>query len=162
MSCRTTPERPVGTPGARGMPRRDFVRRLPVVTAGLAGGLTTFSLTACAGTPYVTPTPQPQGLVFPLDALSADGDAFVQTADMDRPVYVRRGESGAWTAVLASCTHRGCQPEPVAERLVCPCHGSEFSLEGEVLQGPADRPLTRYDVVEDGGRLTIRTDRNDA
>lgn len=141
----------------RGLPRRDFVRHLPVVAAGLAGGLTT-TLSACAGTPYLAPTPAQGGLVVPVDAVAAEGHAFVQTADMERPVYVHRTESGDWTAVLASCTHRGCQPEPFADRLVCPCHGSEFSATGEVLQGPADEPLTRYEVVEDGDRLIIRTE----
>lgn len=139
------------------MPRRDFVRRLPVVTAGVVGGLSAASLTACAGTPYLAPTPEPAGLSFPLSALGEDGDAFLQTPEMERPVYVRRAETGEWIALLASCTHRGCQPEPFAERLVCPCHGSEFSLTGEVLAGPADRPLTRYEVVEDGERLVVRT-----
>jgi len=62
-------------------------------------------------------------------------------------------------ALLARCTHRGCQPEPVGDRLVCPCHGSEFDLRGSVLEGPADRPLTRYDVAVDGDDLVILTDR---
>lgn len=144
----------------RKLPRRDFVRHLPVVAAGLAGGLTT-TLSACAGTPYLAPTPAPEGLIVPVDAVAAEGHAFVQTADMERPVYVHRTQSGGWTAVLASCTHRGCQPEPFADRLVCPCHGSEFSVAGEVLQGPADEPLTRYEVVQDGDRLIIRTEGSD-
>lgn len=138
------------------MPRRDFVRRLPMVTVGLVGGLSATSLSACAGTPYVAPTPGPAGLSLPLSALSRDGDAFLQTPEMERPVYVRRDEGGGWIALLASCTHRGCQPEPFAERLVCPCHGSEFSMTGEVLEGPADRPLTRYEAVENGDRLVVR------
>lgn len=141
--------------------RRDFVRRLPMVAAGLAGGLATTSLSGCAGTRYLSPTPVPQGLAVPLDAVGNEGHAFVQTSGMERPIYVHRAESGEWAAVLASCTHRGCQPEPFADRLVCPCHGSEFSMVGEVLQGPADEPLTRYEVVQDGDRLIIRTDGRD-
>lgn len=144
------------TTGA-GMLRRDFVRRLPVVTAGLAAGLSG-TLAGCAGTPYVAPTTAPGGLSIPTDALSEGGDAFVQAPGMDRPIYVHRSESGEWTAVLASCTHRGCQPEPLADRLVCPCHGSEFSRTGEVLAGPAERALTRYDVVEEGDRVIVRID----
>lgn len=137
------------------LPRRDFVRHLPLVAAGLAGGLTS-SLSGCAGTPYLEPTPAPGGLMIPVAMVDSEGHAFVQTPDMERPVYVHRSESGGWTAVLASCTHRGCQPEAFADRLVCPCHGSEFSVDGEVLQGPADEPLARYEVVRDGDRLIIR------
>lgn len=137
--------------------RRDFIRRLPVMTAGLAGAVTTLS--ACAGTRYLAPTPGPDGLSVDLATLGQDSEAFLQTPDMERPIYLRRNEEGAWTAVLASCTHRGCQPEPVADRLVCPCHGSEFSLTGEVLQGPADQALPRYDVTQEGDKLLVRPGR---
>jgi Rieske Fe-S protein len=47
----------------------------------------------------------------------------------------------------------------VADRLVCPCHGSEFSFEGQVLEGPAERPLRRYEVGEEGNALIIHLDR---
>lgn len=138
--------------------RRDFVRRLPVLTAGLAAGASTPLLTGCAGMAYLTPVSGPDGLSVPADAVRESGGAFVQNPGMRRPIYVRPAESGEWTAVLASCTHAGCQPEPLGDRLVCPCHGSEFSFTGDVLEGPAERALTRYDVVDDGDRLIIRID----
>ena len=141
----------------RPVPRRDFVRKLPAFTAGVAGALSVPTLSGCAGARYLSPTPGPDGLSVSLATLGADGGAFLQTEEMDRPIYLHRNDEGEWIAVLASCTHRGCQPEPVADRLVCPCHGSEFSLEGDVLQGPADRALNRYRVDMDGDRLFIRT-----
>jgi nitrite reductase/ring-hydroxylating ferredoxin subunit len=135
------------------MRRRDFVRRLPVLGAGVAAAL---SAGACAGVSYVVPRPRPDGaLALDAGSLGAGEAAFVQGPGMERPVYVHRDDAGGVTAVLASCTHRGCQPEPVADRLVCPCHGSEFTLAGEVLQGPAERPLARYDVTEEGGELIV-------
>ncbi len=138
------------------MKRRAFVRRLPVLTAGLAGGGSSLMIGGCASTPYLVPRLTPSGLSLDASELSPEGDAFVQTPDMERPVYIRRHASGSLTAVLASCTHQGCQPEPVGNRLECPCHGSQFSFEGEVLAGPADRPLTRYEVVETDGEIVVR------
>ena len=138
------------------IPRRAFVRRLPVLTAGLAAGASAASLSACAGTPYLAPRMLPDGSLLVATAeVDERGEAFLQVRGMQRPVYLHRSDAGPWTAVLASCTHRGCQPEPVGDRLACPCHGSEFSFEGDVLAGPADRPLTRYEVIEEDDRLLV-------
>lgn len=49
------------------------------------------------------------------------------------------------TIVLSShCSHLGCKISSVEnDRLVCPCHGSEYDLNGMVLKGPAYRNLTK-------------------
>ena len=48
------------------------------------------------------------------------------------------------------CTHLGCTVNVTPTGLVCPCHGSAFDREGQVLAGPADRPLARYQVTSSG------------
>jgi glycine/D-amino acid oxidase-like deaminating enzyme/nitrite reductase/ring-hydroxylating ferredoxin subunit len=50
-----------------------------------------------------------------------------------------RRDDGSLVAVSPVCTHLGCQVNwNRAERSWdCPCHGSRFSPEGDVLQGPA-------------------------
>jgi cytochrome b6-f complex iron-sulfur subunit len=46
-------------------------------------------------------------------------------------------------ALSAVCTHLGCitRYRPDERIITCPCHGSRFGLDGEVLAGPAPRPL---------------------
>lgn len=131
------------------MRRRDFI----------ALGVAAVSLGGCAGARYLVPRVSGGRLVVPVAELDRGGEAFLQAPGMQRPVYVRRLESGEITAVLASCTHQGCQPEPVADRLACPCHGSEFSFDGRVLQGPAERPLTRYETNVEGADLVVWLER---
>ena len=67
-----------------------------------------------------------------------------------KTVAVARDSDGALQAVEAACTHLGCIVRHDAERNCwqCPCHGSRFSLDGEVLQGPATRPLAQVDPAE--------------
>jgi len=125
------------------MRRRDFIALGAAVTLG-----------GCAGARYVAPRVSAGILAIPLAELDRDGQVFVQAAGMQRPIYVRRIDSG-FTALLASCTHQGCQPEPIADRMACPCHGSEFGFDGRVLQGPAERPLTRYEVTVEGSELVV-------
>lgn len=140
------------------MRRREFVQRLPVLGSGLLVGASALGVAACAGVPYVVPRAAPGRLLIARAQLGEDGAAFVQGPGMERPLYVRRLPSGEHVALLASCTHQGCQPEPVADRLVCPCHGSEFSFEGAVLAGPAERPLVRYPVTIEGQDVVVRLD----
>ncbi len=51
------------------------------------------------------------------------------------------------TNVFSShCTHLGCNIHEFKEgKFVCPCHGSEFSPDGEVTKGPAYKPLEKID-----------------
>jgi glycine/D-amino acid oxidase-like deaminating enzyme/nitrite reductase/ring-hydroxylating ferredoxin subunit len=61
---------------------------------------------------------------------------------------VYRDEDGALHAVSLRCTHLGCLLRfNSAERSWdCPCHGSRFGVDGEVLEGPAVNPLERREV----------------
>jgi glycine/D-amino acid oxidase-like deaminating enzyme/nitrite reductase/ring-hydroxylating ferredoxin subunit len=81
-----------------------------------------------------------------LDQIAA-GDGAVVRVD-GRRCAVYRDEDGGVHAVSARCTHLGClvafnRTERAWE---CPCHGSRFGPDGEILQGPATRPLERRDI----------------
>jgi Rieske Fe-S protein len=64
-----------------------------------------------------------------------------------RALAVYKDEDGHVTMFKAHCTHLGCPLEYNAEErsFDCPCHGSRFSMTGDVLEGPAIKPLERVD-----------------
>jgi len=50
-----------------------------------------------------------------------------------------RAPDGALRAVSATCSHMGCPLgwNPIDRTWDCPCHGSRFSADGQVIHGPA-------------------------
>ena len=84
----------------------------------------------------------------PAEASSAEevpaGEARVVRAGLGK-VGVHRDDDGALHAVSLRCTHLGCLLHwNGAERSWdCPCHGSRFSVDGEVIAGPATSALER-------------------
>jgi glycine/D-amino acid oxidase-like deaminating enzyme/nitrite reductase/ring-hydroxylating ferredoxin subunit len=77
----------------------------------------------------------------------APGDGAVVRVEGKR-CAVYRDDSGQVHAVSARCTHMGCLVAfNRAERAwECPCHGSRFGTDGEIVQGPATRPLEKRDI----------------
>lgn len=68
-----------------------------------------------------------------------------------RKTAVYRDDSGRVHALSPVCSHMGCHVAwNTAERSWdCPCHGSRFTGEGVVIQGPATRDLTQRDADSD-------------
>lgn len=58
-------------------------------------------------------------------------------------LFVYRDHEGI-RAVTAICTHLGCILERTTDGFECPCHGSCYNNQGEVLSGPAPRNLSWY------------------
>lgn len=61
----------------------------------------------------------------------------------DHRVAVYRDPKGGLHTHSAKCTHLGCTVKwnPTEKTFDCPCHGSRFSPMGDVVNGPAARPL---------------------
>ena len=59
-------------------------------------------------------------------------------------------EKDSIKAFRSKCTHLGCSIRKVeGDQLVCACHGSRFSLDGQVLTGPAREPLEELQISRD-------------
>lgn len=77
----------------------------------------------------------------------------------EKKAYVIGTATGVY-ALSAVCTHLGCITRFRSDEnvIACPCHGSRFDLEGNVVHGPAPRPLPWLDVTEDAqGNLVVDT-----
>ena len=135
------------------MDRRHFVN--------VAGGLLAVGLLpGCAALVATPVTPVNGKIRLPVrnyPALSDPaGTLKLQPAGASTPVYLVVQPDGSVAALSPVCTHLQCTVNLGRETLVCPCHGSTYDRAGQVLKGPAERPLARYATsLGSDGVLTI-------
>ena len=78
----------------------------------------------------------------------------------NKDYIVVREENEPPVVFSSHCTHLGCIiNKKEGDKLVCPCHGSQFDLEGNAVKGPAFKPLRKvpYGVDKTNGTLIIKT-----
>lgn len=145
--------------GCTGCSRRAVLQGLGVTALGTiflgaagcqSGGPPPATSTACSGGVCIAlsdPTNQP---------LTAAGGAMVVDTGQDTILVIRTSDTEV-IALSALCTHEDCLVEfdASAQRVTCPCHGSQFGEDGRVLRGPARRPLRVYQATLAGEQITI-------
>ena len=77
-----------------------------------------------------------------------------------KPVLVIRNPDDANTlaAVNPTCTHEGCTVAWKTNKklFVCPCHRAEFAVDGQVVHGPAKKPLPTYQAKIEGDSVLVK------
>ncbi len=117
--------------------RRDFC---------VAAGLAACALAASGAGVVLVDFLRPRVLFEPPTAFSAGPPEAIEVGsvvtNVEQRVYVIRLAEG-FRALSAVCTHLGCitRFQPDRNIIACPCHGSQFTLVGDVVAGPAPRPL---------------------
>ena len=159
-----------GPEGGAGLPEGGFVdpdlsRRQLVVAAGAgAGALAVTACSAASNSSSSADTGSSSGSSSGGSAAGGSGQVLATLADIPvgsavaakdpagKPIVVAQPAAGKAVAFSAICTHMGCTVAPAGPQLACPCHGSRYNAStGQVLQGPAPKPLASVPVhVEDG------------
>jgi Rieske Fe-S protein len=85
---------------------------------------------------------------------NVDGAALVES--IAGVFLVARTSTSTFTAIDAVCTHEGCTVNGVSgATYVCPCHGSRYNRNGQVVEGPARASLRQYATTFANDVLTI-------
>lgn len=121
--------------------RRHFIAALIAFIASLA-----------AAWRFLVPRRRKGGERFVIDAAAVPPRGAL--VYRERRLAVMR-DGGEMYALNLTCTHLGCTVTVTPGEIVCPCHGSRFDLKGNVLKGPAERPLARYRLEIREGRVEI-------
>lgn len=152
---------PIGT-------RRSLFRWLTAAAAGLIGAGLGIPLIGYVISPALKRRAQPWvdvgsvddlqvGAPTQLDYVATVRDGWMETK-VQKAVWATRTPDGSVTVYSPICTHLGCgyRWDAADRRFQCPCHGSRFGLGGEVLGGPAPRPLDILPAKIEQGRLLVQ------
>ncbi|WP_316809354.1 Rieske (2Fe-2S) protein [Pedobacter agri] len=139
------------------MDRKDFLNSIGMSAAA-------FALINCMGCKKTDgssaiDTTGPTGVNFTLDLSLAANAALLNNGGslVTNGVIVARTNTGSYIAVQRSCTHESytLTYQSANSRFYCPNHGSTFSENGAVTNGPASRALTIYNTQLTGTILRV-------
>jgi|SRR4030095_1193912 len=139
--------------------RRDFIRTsaLGVVAGGTI--LSSMNLNVLAGTSAKKAVFRKSGddIVVKLSDNAPLSKVGGNVKVNDEIMLIRKSET-EFLAVKTICTHKGCDVDLEGDKFVCPCHGSEYTLEGKVTQGPSKADLKTFETIFDSekGIVTIQ------
>ncbi|MDV3277390.1 MAG: Rieske 2Fe-2S domain-containing protein [Nitrososphaerales archaeon] len=135
--------------------RRGFLKSV-VALAGLIGVgvvLGSVKLPTATGTPTTSQTQSglPSGAIANVNAMKPGSPVYFEYP-AGYPNILTIKADGSLAALSILCTHVCCECEYVQSNSViaCPCHGSVFDLDGNVLTGPAIVPLPSISLRTDG------------
>lgn len=143
------------------MNRKDFIIKCGFCSIGLITG--TAILSSCTPTKYLQVPLRDSGLKVAIKEFEYEKKGVVElhsyivlhNPQLQYPVALFRRENNQYSALLMRCTHQGTELNVYGDRLQCPAHGSEFTHQGNVQNGPADEQLRKFPVTVVGNHLTI-------
>lgn len=93
-----------------------------------------------------------------LSALKASTSGVISPSEVAVVIVRNSSKPDAPTAVNPRCTHSGCTVEwhNGLDAFVCPCHNAQFDPTGNVIRGPAEKPLKTYKVKIEGDSLLVK------
>ncbi len=130
--------------------RREFVQLTGSILIASMTSSTLFALLHGCAKEDSNPVQPQQGTTFTIrlsehPELSQVGGFKTFTVNSTPIIVFRTGQTTFKTLSLV-CTHQGCTINWVnsSMQFQCPCHGSKFDKDGNVIQGPANKNLQSY------------------
>jgi len=121
----------------------------------MGAGMLIGSLSSCATVPVYKTAVNANKVMVPESLFAQTDFQVIQPQNLFYNIALRKESNGSYTALLLRCTHADNQLMSIGNGFKCNLHGSTFDKEGEVTQGPAERPLTKYKTEIVSGNIVI-------
>jgi len=142
------------------MERKKFIKNCCYAAIGIPLGA---SFLESCGVYYATTTSFKEKIVVPKSEfikIKKEKKIFrqfiyVEVASTKYPICLYKEGEEDYIATLLKCTHRGCELNVGGGVYSCLCHGSEFTIRGKVLEGPATKRLQTFKTSFDNENIYI-------
>jgi len=135
-------------------PKSEVSRRGFLTLLGRGALWATAGVTVVALLRYLSFTEPTPPRVFVLDEPSAY-PLNTTTPVAEGRAFIGHDERGLY-AINATCTHLGCLVKQAQTGFACPCHGSQFTANGAVTNGPATMPLNDAALsIDSAGKVIL-------
>ncbi len=139
------------------MERRKFLTSACKACLLAGAGFLITDLAACSPSSKVIQLPIVQDSVsFPVTSFASESIQIIRPAGWFYDIAVRKTDGDHYEALLLECTHQQNQLVAGTNGYRCNLHGSQFSLNGQVLKGPAERALKQFSTILDKGQVIIQ------
>ena len=133
--------------------RRKFIQNSAMIIGGISCG--PVLLNGCSPFVYAEHSVEENRVVVSKATFGENNHVVIKMDNLKKPVYIGKLDDGNYSALLMACTHKQCTVRPIGTILHCPCHGSEYSNTGNVLESPAEKNLTAFRVSHDENNIYI-------
>lgn len=121
----------------------------------IGAGLVVGSLSSCTALPMYKATVDNKKIAVPVSLFAQSNFQVIEAKGLFYNIGLLKEKDGSYTALLLRCTHADNQLTPTGNGYKCNLHGSAFDAEGQVTQGPAEKPLTKYPTETIQGNIII-------
>lgn len=131
--------------------RRDFLKRTSsYISLGIFAGILPQLVSSCSNSTSANETsPVDINLNgYPsLAEINGWEKIIIEGKNNGKPIIVIRTGDATFTILSSICGHQGCvvgNPDMQYQSISCPCHGSKYTLTGNIINGPTTKPLKNF------------------
>lgn len=143
------------------MNRKEFIKTscTGVCTAIGSGFIMSAILSACKTPLGIIKTAASNNNVnIPLTEFAQAGFKLVRVKDYNYDLAIQKLADGTFQVLVLKCTHASQPLTRAGSNYYCTLHGSQFSHDGSVMKGPAEKKLIELYNRVTGNNLTIKLD----
>ena len=139
------------------MNRKDFIKGSCGVCLALSSGFVLSAILSACKTPMglVKTSAVDNNVLIALSEFDNSGFKLARVSNYDYDLAIQKLPDGSFETLVLECTHAGQPLTKTGNSYYCTLHGSQFSHEGKVMKGPADKNLKKLQSTITKDHLSI-------